>query len=93
MDEIKNKDKLTPFNKGAEAVAVTGAGTEAKEDKPERGWDYDDKDLAMILIAAICLLGGIILAFVGEAAGGISALLTSGVTALGALATGRKKEK
>jgi hypothetical protein len=68
--------------------SVNGAGTRKGEvDMP----DFDDKDLAMICITIIVLFTGVVMAWKGSLEVGLP-LMTAGVTALGSLATGRKKE-
>jgi hypothetical protein len=67
----------------------TAQVSKLKEQKPR--WDYDDKDLAMVGIVILCVVGGIVLASVGQAGAAIGALFTGGVTALGSLASGRKQ--
>lgn len=53
--------------------------------------DFDDKDLAIICIAAIGLLVGLITSWRGNLEVGIP-LLTAAITAIAALGTGRKRE-
>ena len=59
--------------------------------------NYDDKDLAMFSIFGLCVVGGIVLGFVGVAIGAreilvtaIASLFTGSIAAIAALATGRK---
>jgi hypothetical protein len=54
--------------------------------------DFDDKDLAIICITIIVILPGLLLAWKGNIDSGLS-LMTAGVTAIAALATGRKKNE
>ena len=65
----------------AEPINGTGSGK----------WDLDDKDVAMVGIVILCIVGGGILAFVSSSATAISSIFTGGVVALGSLASGRKK--
>ncbi len=54
--------------------------------------DYDDKDLAMVGIVCLCVVGGVVLSFLNASAIVVGAIFTAGITTLGALATGRKKD-
>mgnify|MGYP006298665111 CR=1 FL=1 len=54
-------------------------------------FDLDDKDLAMAGIVILAICGGIILAWVGHDGAAIGSVITGAITALGSLATGRKK--
>lgn len=64
----------------AEPIKETGSGK----------WDLDDKDVAMVGIVILCIVGGGILAFATAPAAAIGSIFTGGVVALGSLASGRK---
>ena len=55
--------------------------------------NMDDKDLAMIGVMILCIVGGAYLLAAGAATIAIGAIFASGITGLTALATGRKNGK
>lgn len=66
--------------------------------KPRKKWDMDDKDLAMIVIGALVLTGTVIMGILmlvtkTDGFSALAAMVSTGITALAALATGRKQGK
>lgn len=79
MDEVKDYEKLKPFN----VEAGENIATELKEYKPKPAWDVDDKDLAMIGVVILAAIGAF---FIDDPA----ELILGAIATLGSLAVGRK---
>jgi len=77
---------------GTHIVEVSEEIADGQDIRPR--FDLDDKDLAMAGIVILAIGGGILLAiFVEGSAAAVGGLFTGGITALGSLATGRKKSQ